>query len=50
LEAVLIEALEPRQNRRRGDDLAAVEYIQNEDPELKRKQLKETFESVLQRV
>jgi hypothetical protein len=28
LEAILIEALEPRQNRKRGDDLAAVEYIQ----------------------
>ena len=28
LEAVLIEALEPRQNRKRGDDMAAVEYIQ----------------------
>ena len=28
LEALLIEALEPRQNRKRGDDLAAVEYTQ----------------------
>ena len=28
LEAVLIEALEPRQNRKRGDDMSAVEYIQ----------------------
>ena len=28
LEAVLIEALEPRQNRKRGDDMAAVEYTQ----------------------
>jgi hypothetical protein len=27
LEAILIEALEPRQNRKRGDDLSAVEYI-----------------------
>lgn len=28
LEAILIEALEPRQNRRRGDDLEDVEFIQ----------------------
>lgn len=27
-EAVIIEALEPRQNRKRGDDLASVEYLQ----------------------
>ena len=33
LDAILIEALEPRQNRKRGDDLSAVEFIQREDPE-----------------
>lgn len=32
LEAVLIEGLEPRQNRRRGDDFQAVEFLQTEDP------------------
>lgn len=32
LEAVLIEGLEPRQNRRRGDDFQAVEFLQSEDP------------------
>lgn len=37
LEAVLIEALEPRQNRKRGDDLSSVEYIQREDPEIRNK-------------
>jgi hypothetical protein len=37
LEAILIEALEPRQNRKRGDDLAAVEYMQLEDPEIEKK-------------
>ncbi|MEX0703967.1 MAG: HTH domain-containing protein [Planctomycetales bacterium] len=47
MEAVLIEALEPRQNRKRGDDLAAVEYIQKEDPEIRKKLLKDTIESVL---
>lgn len=39
LEAVLIEALEPPLNRRRGDGLRAVEYIQAEDPVLRQKQL-----------
>jgi hypothetical protein len=36
LEAVLIESLEPRQNRKRGDELSAVEYIQKEDPKIER--------------
>jgi hypothetical protein len=39
LEAILIEALEPRQNRKRGDDLSAVEYIQKVDPEIQKKKL-----------
>ena len=34
MEALLIEGLEPRQNRRRGDDLQAVEFLQFEDPQL----------------
>jgi hypothetical protein len=34
MEAVLIEGLEPRQNRKRGDDFKAVEYLQVEDPAL----------------
>jgi hypothetical protein len=49
LEAVLIEALEPRQNRRRGDDLSAVEFIQKEDPEIRKKQLRETLDAVLEK-
>lgn len=40
LEAILVEALEPRQNRKRGDDLASVEYIQNEDPEIQKRKMK----------
>ena len=35
LEAVLIEVLEPPQNRRRGDGLSDLEYVQERDPELK---------------
>lgn len=34
MEAVLIEGLEPRQNRKRGDDFQAIEFLQVEDPRL----------------
>ncbi|MEZ5065906.1 MAG: HTH domain-containing protein [bacterium] len=37
LEALLIEALEPPQNRRRGDTFKAIEYLQHEDPEVRRR-------------
>jgi hypothetical protein len=40
MEALLIEALEPAQNRRRGDGFTAVEFIQGEDPEVERAQMK----------
>jgi hypothetical protein len=50
LEAILIEALEPRQNRKRGDDLSAVEYIQREDPEIQKKRVKESLELALNRL
>lgn len=50
LEAILIEALEPRQNRKRGDDLAAVEYLQQEDPAIKKKMVKDTLETALNKL
>jgi len=50
LEAILIEALEPRQNRKRGDDLSAVEYIQKEDPEIRKKIIKQTMEAALNKL
>ncbi|PIY27540.1 MAG: hypothetical protein CO105_02160 [Comamonadaceae bacterium CG_4_9_14_3_um_filter_60_33] len=50
LEAILIEALEPRQNRKRGDDLSAVEYIQREDPEIQKKKVKASLEAALERM
>jgi HB1, ASXL, restriction endonuclease HTH domain len=34
MEALLIEGLEPPQNRKRGDDFRAIEYLQVEDPEI----------------
>ncbi len=39
LEAVLIEAMEPRLNRQRGQELGESEYFQHEDPELKNAKL-----------
>lgn len=50
LEAILIEALEPRQNRKRGDDLAAVEYIQREDPAIQKRKVKESLELALNKL
>lgn len=47
IEAIMIEALEPRQNRKRGDDLSAVEYIQKEDPEIKMSKMKQTMISAI---
>ena len=36
LEAVLIESMEPGQNRRRGDDFSGIEYIQVPDPNIEK--------------
>lgn len=50
LEAILIEALEPRQNRKRGDDLQAVEYLQKVDPEIEKKKVKATLDAALNKL
>lgn len=50
LEALLIEALEPPQNRKRGDDFSAVEYIQDIDPELKEREIQNTLRSIEQKM
>ena len=50
LEAILIEALEPRQNRKRGDDLASVEYIQRVDPEIEKKRIKATLDAAFNKI
>jgi len=36
MEALLIQSLEPPQNRKRGDDFQAVEFLQTEDPEIQK--------------
>lgn len=50
LEALLIEALEPPQNRKRGDDFSVVEYIQDIDPELKERELRNTLRAIEQKL
>jgi len=50
IEAILIEALEPRQNRKRGDDLAAVEFIQKEDPAILKKLHKQQLLDVIDKL
>ena len=50
LEAILIEALEPRQNRKRGDDLSAVEYLQKVDPEIEKKKVKAIMNDALTKI
>lgn len=50
LEALLIEALEPPQNRKRGDDFTAIEYIQDIDPELKEREIQNTLRSIEQKM
>jgi hypothetical protein len=50
VEAILIEALEPRQNRKRGDDLSDAEYFQKEDPEIERKKRKQIMEAALDKL
>ena len=44
LEALLIETVEPPLNRKRGDNLAAVEFLQVVDPAIEDRKLKEMFE------
>jgi len=44
LEAILVEATEPRQNRKRGDDLSAAGYLQKEDPVIQKQKLKQMLD------
>jgi hypothetical protein len=39
MEALLIEGLEPPQNRKRGDEFKAIEYLQVEDPEINKSKI-----------
>lgn len=48
LEAILVEALEPRQNRKRGDDLGEVEYVQIPDPVIEKRRLRAAMEQLIE--
>ncbi|MBI3754849.1 MAG: hypothetical protein HY265_01630 [Deltaproteobacteria bacterium] len=50
LESLLIEALEPPQNRKRGDDFSAIEYIQEIDPELREREIQSTLRTIEQKM
>lgn len=50
IEALLIETLEPPQNRKRGDDFSAIEYIQDIDPELEKEILGTLRSSIEQKM
>lgn len=46
MEALLIEGLEPPQNRKRGDGFSAVEFIQVPDPDLVKKQQEQLLDQL----
>ena len=50
MEALLIEGLEPRQNRKRGDDFRAVEYIQSTNPKIRKRQTAALISEFTQRL
>jgi hypothetical protein len=50
MEALLIEGLEPPQNRKRGDDFRAVEFLQVEDPEIQNAQRVRLMEEIMKRL
>ena len=41
LEAILIESIEPRQNRKQGNTFFGLEYLQQESPEIKKRKTEE---------
>lgn len=46
MEALLIEGVEPPQNRKRGDDFRAAEFLQVEDPEIQKNQIIELIDEL----
>lgn len=50
IEAVLIEGLEPRQNRKRGDAFRAVEYLQVQDPAIIKAGKKKVLEEAIKKL
>jgi len=50
MEALLIEGLEPPQNRKRGDDFKAVEFLQVEDPDIQKTQILRLMDELKQKL
>jgi hypothetical protein len=50
MEAVLIECMEPAQNRRRGDNLGANEFIQLRDPEFVRNEARRLLANLVDKI
>lgn len=50
MEALLIEGLEPPQNRKRGDEFRAAEFLQVEDPEIQRSQSAQLLNRLLNKL
>lgn len=46
LEAILIESVEPRQNRKQGNTLSGMEYLQKESAEIKKKRTEELLKEL----
>jgi len=47
LEAILIESIEPRQNRKQGNTFFGLEYLQQEAPEVKKRKAEELLKDLL---
>jgi hypothetical protein len=47
LEAILIECIEPRQNRKQGNQFYGIEYLQKEDEIIAKKKLEQNLRDLL---
>ncbi|MCX6234616.1 MAG: HTH domain-containing protein [Bacteroidetes bacterium] len=50
LEAILIESIEPRQNRKKGNTFSGIEYLQQEDPEIKKKRTQQILQELTEKI
>lgn len=48
LEAILIESVEPRQNRKRGNTFDGIEFLQGTDPEIERKKKQQLLAELIE--
>jgi hypothetical protein len=50
LEAILIESIEPRQNRKQGNLFSGIEYLQQEAPEIKKKMQEQVLKELARNI